>query len=227
MDARDNSGSLNERLSQIMPGFLAINPPQHVVDAMRRGRERLEASAMIGRCLRRGDKAPPVELASASGETLRLDELLRKGPVVLSFFRGVWCNPCKMELEALEGIVPRLRSLGAEPVAVSPQSLEYARKTVADLGLSFAVCSDPSNRAAGQFGIVHDVDDDLYAVYRDYFKVDLEQYNGDRTHQLPLTSTYIIGTDSRILYDYLNYDYMTRLEPARILEILGDPAGGG
>ena len=29
-------------------------------------------------------------------------DLLRRGPLVLSFYRGVWCPYCDMELQALE-----------------------------------------------------------------------------------------------------------------------------
>jgi AhpC/TSA family len=37
-----------------------------------------------------GDHAPAFELPNARGRTVRLGDLLGRGPVVLTFYRGVW-----------------------------------------------------------------------------------------------------------------------------------------
>lgn len=37
-----------------------------------------------------GDRAPDFELPNAIGGTVRLGDLLAHGPVVLTFYRGVW-----------------------------------------------------------------------------------------------------------------------------------------
>jgi peroxiredoxin len=47
---------------------------------------------------------------------------LKKGPLVVSFYRGVWCLYCNMELQALEAAKPAFDKYGASLLAISPQS---------------------------------------------------------------------------------------------------------
>ena len=48
-----------------------------------------------------GDPMPPFILPSRSGALVSLDDLMVKGPVVLSFNRGHWCPFCKIELRTI------------------------------------------------------------------------------------------------------------------------------
>ena len=41
--------------------------------------------------LKVGDRAPPIVLSNASGETVDVSTLLAHGPVILTFYRGGWC----------------------------------------------------------------------------------------------------------------------------------------
>jgi peroxiredoxin len=49
---------------------------------------------------------------------VRLGDLLLEGPVVLGFYRGVWCPYCNMQLRALQEILPEIRERGSKPAAV-------------------------------------------------------------------------------------------------------------
>jgi peroxiredoxin len=40
-------------------------------------------------------------------------DLLKRGSLVLSFYRGVWCPYCNMELQALEAAKPEFDRYGA------------------------------------------------------------------------------------------------------------------
>ena len=68
--------------------------------------------------LKIGQAAPDFALANAEGEIVALSNLLAKGPVVLSFYRGKWCPYCVTELEALREALPDIQALGATLVAV-------------------------------------------------------------------------------------------------------------
>ncbi len=48
--------------------------------------------------LHQGDKAPDFTLPNATGNAIGLAELLKKGKVVLSFYRGSWCPYCNLQL---------------------------------------------------------------------------------------------------------------------------------
>ncbi|MFK8010321.1 MAG: redoxin domain-containing protein, partial [Saprospiraceae bacterium] len=43
-----------------------------------------------------GDTAPNFSLKNATGETVQLADYLKKGPVVLTWYRGNWCPYCNM-----------------------------------------------------------------------------------------------------------------------------------
>ncbi|WP_345742190.1 redoxin domain-containing protein [Pseudorhizobium flavum] len=47
-------------------------------------------------------------------------DLLTQGSPVISFYRGVWCPYCNMELHTQEA-PPQFQALGAKLMAISPQ----------------------------------------------------------------------------------------------------------
>src|ERR1043165_6622108 len=71
--------------------------------------------------LRAGERAPEFILPNAEGELVSSAELLKRGPLVLSFYRGRWCRYCRTELEALQDVSPQIRKLGATLAAVSAE----------------------------------------------------------------------------------------------------------
>ena len=64
-------------------------PPEDLA-VMHRATEDLRNSAIVQRALKIGDTAPAWQLPDSRGAILRSHELLAKGPLVLTFFRGVW-----------------------------------------------------------------------------------------------------------------------------------------
>jgi hypothetical protein len=64
--------------------------PTEDLSVMRRATEDLRDSDIPNRALRIGDSAPIWQLPTSHGAVLHSRELLMKGPLVLTFFRGVW-----------------------------------------------------------------------------------------------------------------------------------------
>ena len=62
--------------------------PPEVVAILRRGIDYVRESGAAG--LRIGERAPDFSLPNQRGETVRLSDRLSRGPVVLTFYRGVW-----------------------------------------------------------------------------------------------------------------------------------------
>ncbi|WP_417897242.1 redoxin domain-containing protein [Bacillus haimaensis] len=56
------------------------------------------------------------------GGYINLYEELEKGPVVLTLYRGSWCPFCNRQLKAYQEILSDIHELGAQLIAISPQT---------------------------------------------------------------------------------------------------------
>jgi thiol-disulfide isomerase/thioredoxin len=70
--------------------------------------EHLRRSGMAMRAKGQGDRAPDFALSTRDGARIVLSDLLSRGPVVLSFFRGEWCSFCRLEMDALLEACPAI-----------------------------------------------------------------------------------------------------------------------
>jgi len=163
-----------------------------------------------------GQRAPRFELKDHTGQALSSAELLRRGHLVVCFFRGRWCPFCVGQLEAMNLIAPRIHEAGASLVAVSPQTVQQSFLMADQHRLRFPLLSDSGNQVARKFGLVYHVPDYQQSVYRRAF-INLPFANGDESWELPVPATYIIGRDGTILYAAIHPDYTERPEPMEIL----------
>ena len=81
--------SLAERLDTIRAGAASRVPPPQFA-AMQRATDDLRASGILERVIKPGARLPEFALGNAHGETVRSSDLLAKGPLVLTVFRGGW-----------------------------------------------------------------------------------------------------------------------------------------
>lgn len=176
-------------------------------------------SGIAGRAVRSGDKASNFELADQNGTLVRVEDLLRKGRLVVCFFRGRWCPFCVGQLEAMKAIYLQLQRLGALLVAISPQTVHQSYLMADQHRLRFPLLSDTGNKVAREFGLVYRVPPYQQEIYQRAF-VNLPFANAESSWELPIPATYVIDQDSTILYAAANPDYTERPEPNEILRIL-------
>lgn len=174
---------------------------------------------LIETSLQVGDFAPNFALTNADGELFQLTQLLENGAVVLSFYRGMWCPFCSLELRALEEILPAIQSLGASLVSISPQTRRSTRLTVQQENLTHPVLHDKGNQVARQFGIVHQVSESMQEILQG-FGISLTKFNGDHVNELPVPATFIIDQNGKIAYRFIDPDFTKRLDPVEIITIL-------
>lgn len=86
--------------------------------------------------------------------------------------------------------------------------------------LEFEVLSDVGNKVAREYGLVYKLTCDVAARYQKGFN--LHAYNGDESDELPLAATYVIDTDGKIHYTFLDVDYRNRAEPEEVIEVLNN-----
>lgn len=215
--------TLQARLDAFRADFEAGRPPYSVppsvIETMHRATAELIASGAAARALKAGDKAPSFMLTDAGGNGVASGDLLARGPLVVSFYRGVWCPYCNMELQALQAALPEFETLGAGVVAISPQTAPNSRKSIRQNELHFPILSDPQNAVADAFGLRFELQDYLVELYK-ALKNDLPSFNGDPSWTLPMPARYVIAQDGTILYAEVNPDYTRRPDPEDMLPAL-------
>jgi peroxiredoxin len=190
--------------------------PDEVRAIMAKATEELKASDK-GKGLKVGEQAPDFSLPDATGKEVQLSSLVKKGPVVLTFYRGAWCPYCNLELQAYQQVLDELHQAGAELVAISLQSPDKSLTTKEKNELSFYVLSDVGGEVAQKYNLLFTLPDYLIDVYKT-FQLNVDQYNGDQSWNLPVPATFIIDRDQTIRYAYVDEDYTKRAEPKEVLE---------
>ena len=176
-----------------------------------------------GRALGVGDVAPDFALPDATGRDVRLSDLLERGPVVLTFYRGAWCPYCNTQLRDYQDALGEIERAGATLVAVSPQAPDGSVTTAERNGLAFPVLSDVGNRVSRAYGLVFAVDARTRERY-EAVGVDLAEANGDGAWELPVPATYVIDRAGTVRAAFVEADYTQRAPARQVLDALRDAA---
>jgi peroxiredoxin len=193
--------------------------PAEVIGVFSQATAELVASGQAQRALKAGDRVPLFTLPDANGNVVSADELLARGPVVVTFYRGVWCPYCNLDLQALQAAAVELQLLGASLVAISQQTPANSRKSERDNKLGFPILSDHGGEVAAAFGLRFSLPDYLRDTYK-ALSNNLPVINGEHSWTLPMPARYVIGQDGVIAYSEVNPDYTQRPNPSELLPVL-------
>lgn len=158
----------------------------------------LVASCRAQDALALGARAPSFTLPGHDGAPVSSRHLLSLGPLVVSFYRAVWCPYCNLELKALQAALGDIDAAGGVVVAISPQTSANSRRAARDSGLEFPILADAGNAVAEAFGLRCRLPDDLLRVYKD-LGIDLQLINGDASGTLPMPARFVIGRSGMVV----------------------------
>ncbi|MCZ8511605.1 peroxiredoxin-like family protein [Paenibacillus filicis] len=173
----------------------------------------------IAKGLTVGEQAPDFTLKDATGASISLYEELKKGPVILTFYRGAWCPYCNLELNAYQRVLKDIKATGGQLIAVSPQTPDASLTMKEKNELEFLVLSDPDGIVAGNYNLVFKLPDYIIEIYKG-FGLDIPGHNGNDTWELPVPATYVIDRSGKIRFASVDPDYTKREEPSRMVELL-------
>jgi peroxiredoxin len=210
--------SLAEDIKSMQEEFMT-QVPAEVVELMKSTTERLVSSGIEKKCLKVGDKMPSFSLPNAEGKIVYSNFLLKKGPLVINFYRGGWCPYCNLELHAFQSALAEIKELGAQLVAISPNLPDNSLDSIEKHALEFEVLSDLKNRYASEYGLVFRLAKELQSLY-ERFESNIPGFNGDDSYEIPIPATYIINTEGIIELAFVNADYTKRLEPSEVIKKL-------
>jgi hypothetical protein len=83
-------GRLDEFKKAFESGAPPYNAPHEAIELMHRATAELKASGIEDSALKVGDRAPNFTLFNQDHAQVASTDLLREGPLVVSFFRGHW-----------------------------------------------------------------------------------------------------------------------------------------
>lgn len=167
-----------------------------------------------------GAVAPDFTLPDAVGHPTTLSDLLTRGPVVLTFYRGEWCPYCNLQLRSLQTALPRLRELGASLVAISPQAADHALSVREKNDLTFSVLSDVDQTVIRAYHVQFTLSGDLEDLQVNVFHNDPAAQNADHSRSLPVPSTFVIDRDGVVRAAFVSADWRVRAEPGDVFAVL-------
>ena len=182
------------------------------------GLTNVATSGVLEKALNLNDIAPNFTLKNALNKSVTLYDELKKGPIVLTWYRGGWCPYCNITLHYLQEKLPEFKKAGATLLALTPELPDNSLSTSEKNNLEFTVLSDVDNTIGKNYGIIFTLTEEVASIYNNAF--DLNSYNGNKSNELPLAATYVIDTNGIIKYAFLNADYRERAEVTEILTAL-------
>ncbi|MEA2866580.1 MAG: hypothetical protein QOE39_1295, partial [Bradyrhizobium sp.] len=153
--------------------------PLDVVETLFKATTDIVASKEAEQALKAGQPAPAFNLKDADGNVVDSVKLLALGPLVVTFYRGVWCPYCNIDLKALEEARTAIEAKGASLVALSMQNATNSRRSARENGLGFPILVDLHGVVADAFGLRFALSPAVVKIYRDILRNDLEAFNDD------------------------------------------------
>ncbi len=156
-----------------------------------------------------GSKAKDFKATDQNGNAVQLKDLLKKGKVVLVFYRGYWCPYCSKELSRLQDSLSLITEKGASVIAVSPENPENILQTVEKTKASFPVIYDEGLKIMKAYDVEYELEENVATRYRNA-GLDIEKINGANGRYLPVPAVYIIDKEQTVTYRFFNSDYKKR-----------------
>jgi peroxiredoxin len=162
------------------------------------------------------DNAPDFTAKDQNGKTVSLKEELKKGAVVIVFYRGQWCPYCNKQLKKLEDSLSFIMSKGAALITITPEKPENIVKTIAKTKATYSILSDDGLAIMKRYDVAFSVDAATTEKYKKY-GIDFTEANGSNGAMLPVPAVYVINKEGKIVFRHFDPDYRNRASVQDIL----------
>lgn len=143
-----------------------------------------------------------------------------KKKTVLVFIRGQWCPYCNKYIESLQNLAPELQSKNTRLVIISPEKPEFIAKTVSKTKTSYSVLFDENYKIAELFDVLYTPEKKTIDLYEKHLGDDFKKSRSDDSSRLPVSATYILDENQKIIWRHFNPDYKERASLEDILKQL-------
>jgi len=214
---REMEGSLNEQLQAYATAGREIFPAYG--EAVDRLVVRINENGGGGNAPRPGEPMPPFVLPDESGRLAALPSLVERGPVAVMFFRGHWCPYCGLSVRAVIKAYDRIKAIGADVVAIMPETQEYAAKFKTEAGAPFPVLTDLDNGYALSLNLAIWLGAEIQRLLS---YLDMASFHGNDGWVLPIPATFVVGRDGMVKARFVDPDFRRRMAIEDLLAALKD-----
>ncbi|OAF11344.1 peroxiredoxin-like family protein [Bradyrhizobium neotropicale] len=212
---RDMEGTLSEQLRAYADASREVFPAYG--DAVDRLVVRLNGNGGGESAPRPGDAMPPFMLPDESGRLVTLPALLVSGPVAVMFFRGHWCPFCRLNVGAVTQAQDRIKALGAQTIAIMPETQEFTGKFKAESGAPFPVLTDLDNGYALSLNLAIWLGAEIQELLS---YQDMAKFHGNDGWMLPIPAVFVVGRDGIVRARFVDPDFRKRMEIDDLLKAL-------
>ena len=214
-------GSLSERLE----AYSSVGPQHHSRLCCRGRQTDLEFDHERSRQEIAKARAvmPPFLLPDETGHLVSLADLLRNGPVAITFHRGHWCPWCRISLKTLVEAQGRIQQVGGHVAAIIPERQKFAAEFKEEAKSPFPVLTDMDNAYALELNLAIWVGPDLERLLSSYGR-DLPEYQANDSWMLPIPATFVVGRDGRVKARFLDPDFRRRVAVEELIHALAAAA---
>ena len=212
---RDMEGTLREQLEAYAAAGREIFPAYG--EAVDRLVARLNENGGGENAPRPGEMMPPFLLPDETGRLVSLKSLLDHGPVAVMFYRGHWCPYCRLNVRAVIQAQERIKALGAQTVAIMPETQAYAEKFKAEAGAPFPVLTDLDNGYALSLNLAIWLGTEIQRLLS---YQDIASFQGNDGWVLPIPATFVVGRDGLVKARFVDPDFRKRMEIDDLIDAL-------
>ena len=160
-----------------------------------------------------GEVFPDVLLKSQEASEHSILNILSKKPTIVLFYRGGWRPYCNAHLAEIQEAESEILELGYQIVAISPDTPENLTITDDKNKINYSLYSDSDGKLIKAIGIA-------FKAPEKYGPMLSKKSGGLNEGFLPVPSAFILNTSGKILFEYINPDYDTRLSSSLLIAVL-------
>ena len=160
-----------------------------------------------------GQTIPDASLNAPDGSVHQVADIIGTKPTILLFYRGGWCPYCNAHLAEIQEAEAEIIELGYQIVAVSPDSPENLQQTDEKQKLNYSLYSDADGTFIKGLGIAFKAPERMSDMLTG-------SSGGKNEGLLPVPSVFVVDTSGKILFEYINPDFRTRLSAGLLIAVL-------
>jgi peroxiredoxin len=133
------------------------------------------------------------------------------------FYRGHWCPYCRLNVRAVIQAQDRIKALGAQTVAIMPETQPFAEKFKSEANAPFPVLTDLDNGYALSLNLAIWLGSEIQQLLS---YQDMSSFHGNDGWVLPIPATFVVGRDGLVKARFVDPDFRKRMEIDDLIDAL-------